>query len=649
MKELNYIKVCASSPKLKVADCEYNSNEIIDEIGKSLEEQVEIVVFPELSITGYTCGDLFFQDLLLRECEASVERIVEYSVDKDILITVGAPVSNGGMTFNCAVVINRGKVLGIVPKTFLPNYKEFYEKRWFASGTENIHETIEYGGMTVPFGTDLLFESESNRNLVLGLEICEDLWAPVPPSSNLSLGGATVLLNLSASNDIVGKSEYRKSLVINQSARCFAGYVYVSAGYGESSTDLVFGGHSLIAENGRLLEESDKYEMDGNRIISEIDLDIISHDRRNSSSFCDTAKQKFRRVKFYTESKLCEIYRKHNPHPFVPGREEERNKRCEEIFSIQTSGLAKRIEHIGSSSMVIGISGGLDSTLALLVCVKTCDRLGIDRSMIKAVTMPGFGTTDRTYNNAVGLIKSLGATFLEIPIAEACIKHFDDIGHNIDLHDITYENTQARERTQILMDLSNKYSGIVVGTGDLSELAMGWATYNGDHMSMYGVNASIPKTLVKYVVKWVAEHEVEGETKEILFDVLDTPVSPELLPPDEKGEISQKTEDLIGPYELHDFFLYNTVRYGFGPEKIMKITELSFGGEYSKKEIYKWLRQFYWRFVSQQFKRSCIPDGPKVGSICLSPRGDWRMPSDASFGMWKREMDKIQEKGNYDI
>jgi NAD+ synthase (glutamine-hydrolysing) len=644
MKELNYIKICASSPRLKVADCTFNTDEIISEIKKSIDEKVEVVVFPELSITGYTCGDLFFQDILLKYCETSVERIVEYSVDKDILIVVGAPVSAGGMTFNCAVVINRGRVLGIVPKTFIPNYNEFYEKRWFVSGIDSINEMVDYCGITVPFGNDLLFESEAKKDFVIGLEICEDLWAPIPPSSNLALGGATVLLNLSASNDLVGKSEYRKSLVINQSARCLAGYVYVSAGYGESSTDLVFGGHSLIAENGRLLEESEKYEMESNRIVSEIDLDILNHDRRKSSSFCDTKKQKFRKVKFCTESKYCKISRKHNPHPFVPNREEERNKRCEEIFSIQISGLAKRIEHIGSSSMVIGISGGLDSTLALLVCVMTCDKLGRDRSMIKAVTMPGFGTTDRTYNNAVGLINSLGATLMEIPIAEACIKHFDDIGHDIDVHDITYENTQARERTQILMDLSNKHKGIVVGTGDLSELAMGWATYNGDHMSMYGVNASIPKTLVKYVVKWVAEHEVEGETSEILIDVLDTPVSPELLPPDDKGEISQKTEDLIGPYELHDFFLYNTVRYGFGPKKIMKITELAFHGKYSKEEIYKWLRQFYWRFVTQQFKRSCIPDGPKVGSICLSPRGDWRMPSDTSFGMWMSELDKLKEE-----
>jgi NAD+ synthase (glutamine-hydrolysing) len=647
MKELNYIKVCALSPTLKVADCQFNASKIIEELNKVRDEKVEAAVFPELSITGYTCGDLFFQELLLRDCENALERIVDHSTDMDMVIAVGAPVKKGGMTFNCAVVINRGRILGIVPKTFLPNYNEFYEKRWFASGGGIVDETVEYCGMKVPFGTDLLFESESKKDFVIGLEICEDLWATVPPSSNLALGGATVLLNLSASNDLVGKSEYRKSLVINQSARCLAGYVYVSAGYGESSTDLVFGGHSLITENGRLLEESDKYEMESGRIISEMDLDIIIHDRRNSSSFCDSPKQCFRKVKFYTESKSDEIYRRHNPHPFVPGREEERNKRCEEIFSIQTSGLAKRIEHIGSSSMIIGISGGLDSTLALLVCVKTCDRLGLDRKMIKAVTMPGFGTTDRTYNNAVGLIKSLGATFLEIPIAEACKVHFKDIDHDMDLHDITYENTQARERTQILMDLSNKYKGIVVGTGDLSELAMGWATYNGDHMSMYGVNCSIPKTLVKYVVKWVAENEVEGETREILFDVLDTPVSPELLPPDERGEISQKTEDLIGPYELHDFFLYNTVRYGFGPEKIMKITELAFEGEYSKDVIYKWLRQFYWRFVSQQFKRSCIPDGPKVGSICLSPRGDWRMPSDTSFGMWKREMDKIGEECGY--
>jgi len=452
MKELNYIKVCALSPTLKVADCQFNASKIIEELNKVRDEKVEAAVFPELSITGYTCGDLFFQELLLRDCENALERIVDHSTDMDMVIAVGAPVKKGGMTFNCAVVINRGRILGIVPKTFLPNYNEFYEKRWFASGGGIVDETVEYCGMKVPFGTDLLFESESKKDFVIGLEICEDLWATVPPSSNLALGGATVLLNLSASNDLVGKSEYRKSLVINQSARCLAGYVYVSAGYGESSTDLVFGGHSLITENGRLLEESDKYEMESGRIISEMDLDIIIHDRRNSSSFCDSPKQCFRKVKFYTESKSDEIYRRHNPHPFVPGREEERNKRCEEIFSIQTSGLAKRIEHIGSSSMIIGISGGLDSTLALLVCVKTCDRLGLDRKMIKAVTMPGFGTTDRTYNNAVGLIKSLGATFLEIPIAEACKVHFKDIDHDMDLHDITYENTQARERTQILME-----------------------------------------------------------------------------------------------------------------------------------------------------------------------------------------------------
>lgn len=645
MKDLNYIKIGAVSPELKVGDCHFNKIDIVKNLELAYSKGVEVLVFPELSITGYTCGDLFFQKLLIDESEKAVNYIIENSKDKDMLIAIGAPVIKNGKTYNAAIIINRGKILGIVPKSYLPNYNEFYEKRWFSSGKDIYDSNISYCGFDVPFGIDILFRNENNSNLIVGIEICEDLWAPIPPSSYMSIGGATLILNLSASNDLIGKSEYRKDLVLNQSARCISGYVYASAGYGESSTDLVFGGHCIISENGKLLTESERYLMKSNIIYGQLDLEIISHDRRVSSAFSDSDSGviDYKIIDFYSKSKNNDIIRKYNSHPFVPREAEERDKRCEEIFNIQTNGLAKRIEYINSKSVIVGVSGGLDSTLALLVCVKTCDKLGLDRKMIMAITMPGFGTTDRTYNNAVGLIKSLGVTYKEISIKDACIQHFKDIGHSENSRDITYENTQARERTQILMDLANKYNGLVVGTGDLSELAMGWSTYNGDHMSMYGVNSGIPKTLVRYVVKWVSENEGMDDSKLILMDILDTPVSPELLPPDSKGKISQKTEDLIGPYELHDFFLHCTVRYGFAPKKILKVTEVAFDGIYTKDTIYKWLRQFYWRFVTQQFKRSCLPDGPKVGTICLSPRGDWRMPSDASISMWLDELDKIKE------
>ena len=560
-----------------------------------------------------------------------------------MLIVVGAPVVNRGRTYNCAIAINRGKILGIVPKTYLPNYNEFYEKRWFTTGKDIKKETIFYCGYYVDFGADILFRCENKQDLIVGLEICEDLWAPIPPSSIMSIGGATLILNLSASNDLVGKSEYRENLLLNQSARCMSGYVYASAGYGESSTDLVFGGHCMIAENGKLLKESSKYSLKGELIISDIDLDIIIHDRRKNSAYSDSEEDNFKILDFYTNSNNKNILRAFDAHPFVPYDNLEREKRCEEIFNIQSNGLAKRIQHIGTKKIVIGISGGLDSTLALLVAVKTCDKLNLHRNTVLAVTMPGFGTTDRTYNNAVGLIEELDVDFMEISIKEASLLHFRDIGHDENLHDITFENTQARERTQILMDLANKHNGIVVGTGDLSELAMGWATYNGDHMSMYGVNSGVPKTLVRYVVKWVAENETDEKARVILMDILDTPVSPELLPPDEKGNISQKTEDLIGPYELHDFFLYNTIRFGFKPQKLYFISLKVFKNIYSEEYIYKWLENFYRRFITQQFKRSCLPDGPKVGSICLSPRGDWRMPSDASMSLWIDELKKARE------
>jgi NAD+ synthase (glutamine-hydrolysing) len=640
MKKFNYIRTGAANIQLKVADCHHNKNEIKSTIEKANQFGIQILAFPELSITGYTCGDLFFQKILTDETENAIREIADYSKDFEMLIVVGAPIVVEGITYNCAVVINQGKVIGIVPKTFLPNYNEFYEKRWFASGKKCTSKSIKYCGFDVNIGTDLIFRCENLEELIVGIEICEDLWAPIPPSSALSIGGATVILNLSASNDLVGKGDYRTNLVVNQSARCIAGYVYASAGYGESSTDLVFAGHCLISENGKLLKESSKYLFQGELICADIDLDIIVHDRRQNNTFHDSEKGTFRPVFFSIHEKNEDIQRVFNPHPFVPSDYDERTRRCEEIFNIQVNGLAKRLDHIHSNKMIIGISGGLDSTLALLVAVKTCDKMKINRRDVLAVTMPGFGTTDRTYNNAVGLIQSLGTSFKEISIKEACLLHFKDIGHDINTYDVTYENSQARERTQVLMDLANQIQGIVIGTGDLSELAMGWATYNGDHMSMYGVNSGVPKTLVRYVVEWVAENDSDDRTRGLLMDVLDTPVSPELLPPDKDGNISQKTEDLIGPYELHDFFLYNTVRFGFGPQKMYLIACRAFADIYSPEYIKKWLENFYRRFISQQFKRSCLPDGPKVGSICLSPRGDWRMPSDASMALWMKELQK---------
>ncbi|MBV1756875.1 MAG: NAD(+) synthase, partial [Dethiosulfatibacter sp.] len=557
---------------------------------------------------------------------------------------IGAPIEFNNKLYYCAVIINRGTLIAIIPKIYLPNYNEFYEQRWFNSGAGIKGCEIDYCGYHVPFGTDILMRCQNNSNLIVGVELCEDLWAVIPPSSYLSMAGATLILNLSASNDLVGKSQYRRELVVNQSARCLAAYVYASAGYGESTTDLVFGGHCLIAENGKLLRESEKYLLQGGLIFTDIDLDIISHDRRKINTFEAENQNRYRDVPFLAYQRHNEIERSYQKQPFVPQEDNEVLRRCEEIFNIQTIGLSKRIQHIGSKSMLIGVSGGLDSTLALLVCVKTCEKLGLDKKMIKAVTMPGFGTTDRTYQNAVELIESLGVDFSEISIEEACRLHFRNIGHDESIRDITYENTQARERTQILMDLANMHEGIVVGTGDLSELAMGWSTYNGDHMSMYGVNSGIPKTLIRYVVKWVSENQFSGDTRKVLLDILDTPVSPELLPPDSEGKITQKTEDLIGPYELHDFFLYHTVRNGMQPSKLHSIAQMTFRDKYTKEYIYTILRRFYWRFITQQFKRSCLPDGPKVGTVCLSPRGDWRMPSDVSVELWMDEMDRIKEE-----
>lgn len=648
MRRYGFVRVGAAVPEIEVSNCDFNVKSIISLIKEAEKNNIEVLVFPELCVTGYTCGDLFHQEKLINESEEAVSSILNYTRNKEMLIVIGAPIKVGYQLFNCAVAVSKGKIIAIIPKTFLPNYNEFYEKRWFSSSIKGSEKFVSYCNQQVPFGTDIILQHESFKELCIGIEICEDLWAVIPPSSLYASVGASLILNLSASNDLVGKSEYRKSLATQQSARCIAGYVYSSAGFGESSTDLVFGGHSMIFENGYLLIENNKYSLKEQLIYNDIDVEKLYYDKMKLNTYSDELSQisvdrnSFRKIHFNVNSTTKNIERKINPQPFVPKDEKIRDDRCEEIFNIQTNGLIKRIKHIGTKGLVIGISGGLDSTLALLVCVKACDKLGIDRKFVKAVTMPGFGTTDRTYSNAVSLINMLGAQFYEISIKDACLQHFEDIGHNEHNHDVTYENTQARERTQILMDKANQINGIVVGTGDLSEIALGWATYNGDHMSMYGVNAGVPKTLVRYLVKWIADNEVDNKAKDILYDVLDTPVSPELLPPDEEGEINQKTEEVVGPYELHDFFLYNIVRFGYRPKKVYYLACKAFKNVYEEEIIYKWMRNFYKRFFTQQFKRSCMPDGPKVGSICLSPRGDWRMPSDASVKIWMDEINNIK-------
>lgn len=642
MRNLGYIKVGCAVPKIKVADCIYNVDQILSLIDKAKEKKIEILTFPELCITGYTCGDLFLQKTLINESEKQIKLICEASKSTDMLILIGCPIKFSSHLYNCAVAINNGKILSIIPKTNLPNYDEFYEKRWFSPGCNATKNIINYCDQEVPFGTDVLLTHSDFNELKICVEICEDLWSVIPPSSYAALNDASLILNLSASNELIGKSDYRRDLIKHQSASCISGYVYTSAGYGESTTDTVYGGHCLICENGKIIEESAKFNFDSKLISGEIDIEKLVHDRINRS-ITNTDKRSYREIEFNTTCEYNNINCKIDSLPFVPSDESSCAKRCKEIFSIQRAGLAKRLSHIGCETVVLGISGGLDSTLALLVCVKTLDKLGIDRKNILGITMPGFGTTDRTYNNAIELMKTLGVTIKEISIKEASILHFKDIEQDINVHDITYENTQARERTQILMDLSNKHKGIVVGTGDLSELALGFATYNGDHMSMYGVNSGIPKTLIRYLVKWIANNEIDEQSKSTLLDILDTPVSPELLPPDSKGDIIQKTEEVVGPYELHDFFLYNIIRFGFTPKKVFFLASKAFENQYDNETIYKWLRTFYYRFFSQQFKRSCLPDGPKVGTISLSPRSDWRMPSDASSNVWLKEMDEIKK------
>jgi len=642
-----FVRCGAAVPEIKVADCVYNTEKILALIKKADENKTAVIVFPELAITSYTCGDLFMQETVTSESEKSLKTIADATKGSNMLVFVGLPVIAAGKLYNCAAVLHNGAVLGLIPKTYIPNYGEFYEKRWFSSSSMLSVKTVNICGGEVPIGTDLLFKAENQPQVVVGCEICEDLWSPVPPSSYAALAGATVIVNLSASNELAAKNEYRKSLVSHQSAAGICAYVYCSAGIGESTQDLVFSGHAVIAENGSIFKENERFSSGGQLIFSDIDVSQLSNDRKKNTTFmsCGSFDEKtsYRTIAF-TAVEFCEkkAERPIVRMPFVPKQDEKLNERCFDIFSIQVAGLAKRTLHINAKTLVIGISGGLDSTLALLAAVKVCDKTGKDRKDVIGITMPGFGTTDRTYNNAVNLMKTLGITIKEIPIKKAALLHFEDIGHDASVHDVTYENTQARERTQILMDIANKSGGIVVGTGDLSELALGWATYNGDHMSMYGVNSGVPKTLVRVLVKWAADNEGFGcDSRELLYDILNTPVSPELLPPEKDGTIKQKTEDLVGPYELHDFFLYYVVRFGFSPAKIMYIAENAFEGSYCRDELKKWLKNFYVRFFSQQFKRSCVPDGPKVGTINLSPRGDWRMPSDAVSRMWLDEVEKL--------
>ncbi|MDR3706343.1 MAG: NAD(+) synthase [Paludibacteraceae bacterium] len=637
-----FVKIAAAIPSVKVADCQSNTESILGQIRQCIEQEVQIVCFPELAITAYTCADLFHNHLLLDEAEKSLTYLLEQTKRQSIVCIVGMPVKSRNQLFNAAVAFQRGKILAVVPKTYLAAYNEFYETRWFSSAQDVVAKEVSLCGQMAPIGSDIIMR---NQKFSFSIEICEDFWTPVPPSSFQALAGSQLIFNLSASNELIGKNNYRKQLITQQSARCIAGYVYVSSGFGESSTDLLFSGNGIIAENGLIIAENERFSLDEQLVVTDIDIERMSGDRQKNTCFMQglsplKTDSNFRIVPFELPVyQRFVLSRDVFPFPFIPTGL-ELNDRCHEIFNIQMNALAVRLHHTGIKTVVVGISGGLDSTLALLVCVKTFDKMGLPRKNIQGITMPGFGTTDRTYNNARQLIEKLGVTFREIDIKDACIQHLKDIEHEGEL-DITYENTQARERTQILMDIANQMGGLVIGTGDLSELALGWATYNGDHMSMYAVNNSIPKTLVRYLVKWVTENKMEEAAKHILLDVIDTPVSPELLPADENGDIAQKTEDVVGPYELHDFYLYYMLRYGFRPSKIYFLAQKAFKGKYDNDTIKKWLKVFLRRFFSQQFKRSSMPDGPKVGSVNLSPRGDWRMPSDASSRMWLDEAEKL--------
>lgn len=637
-----FVKVAAGTPDVRVADCEYNASEIIKMIFTMEKEGAKIMVFPELCITAYTCGDLFWQENLLDEARRQLVRIAKETQETDALIFVGLPLVYNGKLYNVAAGLNHGEILGFVPKMHIPNYNEFYEGRYFTSG-EDTDGVIELSTndeeQSIPFSPNLLFVCQNMPKLKIAAEICEDLWVPNPPSVEHAYHGANLIVNLSASDEVVGKDSYRKSLVSAQSARLLCGYIYATAGEGESTQDVVYGGQNLIAENGTILAQSRRFV--NGMICTDLDIDRLDNERRRMTT-CQFSQDFFyNEVSFCIQKEETKLDRKFDSRPFVPGVREERERRCDEILNIQAMGLKKRLAHIHCQNAVIGLSGGLDSTLALLVTVRAFDMLGMDRKKITAVTMPCFGTTDRTYNNACQLSECLGAELKEVNIREAVNLHFRDIGHDPDVHDVTYENGQARERTQILMDIANQSGGIVIGTGDLSELALGWATYNGDHMSMYAVNCSVPKTLVRHLVRYYADTCEDPKLSEILLDILDTPVSPELLPPKD-GVISQKTEDLVGPYELHDFFLYYMLRWTFSPKKIFRLAQHAFAGEYDDETILKWLKTFYRRFFTQQFKRSCLPDGPKVGSVAVSPRGDLRMPSDACASLWMKELEQIR-------
>ena len=637
-----FLKAAALSPALRVADCAYNTQQIIAQLKDAAARGVKLAVFPEFCLTGYTCGDLFLQHTLQQGALTGLQSILGASRELDVVALVGLPLLVRGKLYNVAAVLCRGRLLGLVPKTYLPNYGEFYEKRQFTPGSTEV-EWVTVCGQQVPFGTSLLFRCCEMPSFVLGVEICEDLWSALPPSTFHALAGATVVANLSASDETVGKAEYRRALVQNQSARLLCGYLYASAGHGESTQDMVFGGHDLIAENGTLLSEALPFA--GGWAETEIDCQRMESERARNTSFEPSA-EGYQTVEFHLELTETPLTRWVDPTPFVPHDQRLRAQRCELILKMQADGLAKRLEHARAKTAVIGISGGLDSCLALLVAVRALKQLGRPTTDVLAVTMPCFGTTRRTRSNAEILCDELHVSFREIDIAATVHSHFADIGQDEKVLDVTFENGQARVRTLELMDLANRTGGLVVGTGDLSELALGWATYNGDHMSMYGVNASVPKTLVRHLVQYEADIAASETLKTVLLDILDTPVSPELLPAKENGDIAQKTEDLVGPYELHDFYLYHVLRFGFGPEKIFRLAKAAFAGraEYPDRVLYKWLRNFYWRFFAQQFKRSCLPDGPKVGSVTLSPRGDWRMPSDAAAALWLAELEQIPLK-----
>ena len=638
-----FIKVASAVPSVKVADCKYNVEQIEQQIILAEGQGVEIIVFPELSLTGYTCQDLFRQNLLLETTESAMLMLLDFTRQLNIISIVGLPIAVGDLLLNCAAIIQKGQILGIVAKEYLPNYNEFYEKRWFASVQDLRTTELRFAGnqINLSFTPQIFVTCDGVR---FGVEICEDVWAPTPPSNHLALAGADIIFNLSASDELIGKHDYLCKLLAQQSARTITGYVYSSAGFGESTQDVVYGGNALIFENGHLLQSGPRFAMTPQMQVAQIDVERLRTERRGNTTYVNAQRRMIGEDVIFKNAhsilpKDFVLERSVDAHPFIPSPD-MMEKSCEEILSIQVMGLAKRLVHTSCQNVVIGISGGLDSTLALLVCAMTFDKLGLDRSGIIGVTMPGFGTTDRTYTNAIKLMQSLRITIREISIAKSVTQHFEDIGHDISVHDTTYENSQARERTQILMDVSNQEGGLVIGTGDLSELALGWCTYNGDHMSMYAVNASIPKTLIACLVKFVAG-TMDADTSATLHDVVDTPISPELVPADEDGNIQQKTEDLVGPYELHDFFLYYFMRHGFRPMKIFLLAQKAFEGQYDDDVIKHWLKTFFRCFFSQQFKRSCLPDGPKVGSISLSPRGDWRMPSDASSELWLRECEML--------